>query len=284
MGGRVALELALADARARLEPQPADAGARLPRRRELVPLVKLLRPELAAIPHTLRQAHGPRRSSGACSRGPSGSTRPPPTSPATSSAGLPLARRAHRLLRRRPQHLPRRPVRRARLLDPAARARAPGAVRLGRPGPARPGGVLAPRRRGAARRRAGDARRLRPRAPGRAARGDQRADRRDDRRSASAEPMRRLATCARQSRLTDPGSPIHSTAEMGRSDHGRKARTSTNGDGATTRNGDPRARDERLASAAPSRSAAIAAGLAGRLAVAGKALGSTFGKADRPAR
>ncbi len=56
MGGRVALEVALgAPSRVRSLSLLAPALAFL-RRRELVPLVKLLRPELAAIPHSLRQA------------------------------------------------------------------------------------------------------------------------------------------------------------------------------------------------------------------------------------
>lgn len=56
MGGRIALELALTD------PDRVETLALLSpalaflRRRELVPLVKLLRPELAAIPHPLRAA------------------------------------------------------------------------------------------------------------------------------------------------------------------------------------------------------------------------------------
>jgi pimeloyl-ACP methyl ester carboxylesterase len=56
MGGRVALELALGTpGRVSSLSLLAPALAFL-RRRELVPLVKLLRPELAAIPHSLRQA------------------------------------------------------------------------------------------------------------------------------------------------------------------------------------------------------------------------------------
>jgi pimeloyl-ACP methyl ester carboxylesterase len=56
MGGRVALELGLAaPERVRSLSLLAPAVA-FRRRRELVPLVKLLRPELAAIPHPLRQA------------------------------------------------------------------------------------------------------------------------------------------------------------------------------------------------------------------------------------
>jgi pimeloyl-ACP methyl ester carboxylesterase len=56
MGGRIALELALTDPdRVETLSLLAPALAFL-RRRELVPLVKLLRPELAAIPHPLRAA------------------------------------------------------------------------------------------------------------------------------------------------------------------------------------------------------------------------------------
>ena len=56
MGGRVAIELALAD-----PGRVASLGLLAPalawrRGRELAPLVRLLRPELAAIPHALRQA------------------------------------------------------------------------------------------------------------------------------------------------------------------------------------------------------------------------------------
>jgi pimeloyl-ACP methyl ester carboxylesterase len=56
MGGRVAIELALS------EPDRAETLSLLApvlafrRRRQLVPLVKLIRPELAAIPHPLRTA------------------------------------------------------------------------------------------------------------------------------------------------------------------------------------------------------------------------------------
>jgi pimeloyl-ACP methyl ester carboxylesterase len=56
MGGRIAVELAL------MEPERAGTLSLLApalafrRRRELVPLVKLIRPELAAIPHPVRAA------------------------------------------------------------------------------------------------------------------------------------------------------------------------------------------------------------------------------------
>jgi pimeloyl-ACP methyl ester carboxylesterase len=56
MGGRIALELALSDPD-RVESLSLLAPAlAFRRRRELVPLVKLIRPELAAIPHPLRTA------------------------------------------------------------------------------------------------------------------------------------------------------------------------------------------------------------------------------------
>ncbi len=85
MGGRVALELALATPERVSSLSLLAPALAFLRRRELVPLVKLIRPELAAIPHpSARRASA--RSSGACSPSPSGSTPPPPTSPATSSA------------------------------------------------------------------------------------------------------------------------------------------------------------------------------------------------------
>ena len=55
MGGRIAIELALGDPE-RVETLSLLAPAvAFRRRRELVPLVRMLRPELAAIPHPLRQ-------------------------------------------------------------------------------------------------------------------------------------------------------------------------------------------------------------------------------------
>lgn len=56
MGGRVALELALATPERVSSLSLLAPALAFLRRRELVPLVKLIRPELAAIPHPLRQA------------------------------------------------------------------------------------------------------------------------------------------------------------------------------------------------------------------------------------
>ena len=56
MGGRVALELALSEPDRVASLSLLSPALAFLRRRELVPLVKLLRPELAAIPHPLRTA------------------------------------------------------------------------------------------------------------------------------------------------------------------------------------------------------------------------------------
>ena len=66
-------------------------------------------------------------------------------------------------------------LRSQRVLSPAGRAEPPGAVRLGHARPARPRGIRSPRPALAAPSRAGHDPVLRPRAPGGAARGDQRA-------------------------------------------------------------------------------------------------------------
>jgi pimeloyl-ACP methyl ester carboxylesterase len=56
MGGRIALELALTAPERVLSASLLSPALAFLRRRELVPLVKLIRPELAAIPHPLRAA------------------------------------------------------------------------------------------------------------------------------------------------------------------------------------------------------------------------------------
>ena len=119
------------------------------RRRELVPLVKLLRPELAAIPHPMRAAQVREQLLG-------------PVRPAR--APRPGGRRHRR--RRVLPHLPvplgaDRVLRRGCATSTSTRRtassglwtrltelRAAGAVRLGRQRPARAGRLLAPRRRG----------------------------------------------------------------------------------------------------------------------------------------
>ena len=56
MGGRIALELALADPDRAITVSLLAPALAFRKRRELVPLVKLVRPELAAIPHPMRTA------------------------------------------------------------------------------------------------------------------------------------------------------------------------------------------------------------------------------------
>jgi pimeloyl-ACP methyl ester carboxylesterase len=169
MGGRIALELAFGEpARVATLSLLAPALA-FRRRRELVPLVRLLRPELAAIPHPLRTATVREQFWGLFAR------------PERLDPRLSLARGAGRVLRRGAQHLPRRAARRGGPLRPARRPRAAGPVHLGRAGSDHPAGLRSPRRAGPAAGAPGRARRLRPRAPGRAARADQQPDPRPDR-------------------------------------------------------------------------------------------------------
>ena len=56
MGGRIALEVALADPDRAITVSLLAPALAFRKRRELVPLVKLVRPELAAIPHPIRAA------------------------------------------------------------------------------------------------------------------------------------------------------------------------------------------------------------------------------------
>jgi pimeloyl-ACP methyl ester carboxylesterase len=56
MGGRIALEMALADPDRAVTVSLLSPALAFRKRRELVPLVKLMRPELAAIPHPMRAA------------------------------------------------------------------------------------------------------------------------------------------------------------------------------------------------------------------------------------
>ena len=148
MGGRVALEvgfrnparvgrLVAADAVAGVAARPA-AGRRC---------VKALRPELGLLqiaPRPVdRGGRAPLRARRARRLGGGRRRRVP--------ARVPAAARPRGVLRRAAQHLPRRARGRRRLLDPAARAGARVAVRLGPQGPARPDRVRPPRARGAAR-------------------------------------------------------------------------------------------------------------------------------------
>jgi pimeloyl-ACP methyl ester carboxylesterase len=56
MGGRIALEVALAEPDRAITVSLLAPALAFRKRRELVPLVKLVRPELAAIPHPMRAA------------------------------------------------------------------------------------------------------------------------------------------------------------------------------------------------------------------------------------
>jgi pimeloyl-ACP methyl ester carboxylesterase len=56
MGGRIALEVAIADPDRAITVSLLSPALAFRKRRELVPLVKLVRPELAAIPHPMREA------------------------------------------------------------------------------------------------------------------------------------------------------------------------------------------------------------------------------------
>ena len=85
LGGRVALEVGLREPERVASLSLLAPALAFRRKREFAPLVWLLRPELAAIPHPMR-ADRCASTSGACSPGPSASTRPWPTSSPTSSA------------------------------------------------------------------------------------------------------------------------------------------------------------------------------------------------------
>ena len=198
MGGRVAIELGLQRARAacaRLSllapvdglPAPAASWS---------PLVRLLRPELAAIPHRM------------LGRGASGEqfwsmfARPERLDPAVADIAadeflphLPLALRPDRLLRRGPQHLPRGAARAEAASGPASPALEPPALFIwGDSDPPRAGAPSPGTSREAPPARPpGRAARMRPRAPGRVARAAPTASIRD---SSSAPPASRAAACS----------------------------------------------------------------------------------------
>ena len=131
MGGRIAIEVAFR-APERVESLSLLAPSMAwRRRRELVPLVRLLRPELASIPHPLRAAT-------VRAQFWSMFARPERLDPVVADVAAEeflrnyrLARRPRGLLRRAAQHLSRRAPRRRRLLVAARRPRPAGAVRLG---------------------------------------------------------------------------------------------------------------------------------------------------------
>ena len=145
MGGRVALEVGLqAPGRVRTLSLLAPSMAFL-RGREWSPLVRLLRPEMAVIPHALGSnqvrrellEHDRRAAPGRPGRRRHRRGRVPPH--------LPLAARTDRLLRGGAQHLPRKAPRARRLLDAPRGPRAARDVHLGRQRPPRPRPLLTPR-------------------------------------------------------------------------------------------------------------------------------------------
>ena len=176
MGGRIALELALADPDRAITVSLLAPALAFRKRRELVPLVKLVRPELAAIPHPMRTAQRPRlllgpvRPTGA--PGPGGSR----CRDRRVLPHLPVPLGPDRVLRRAAQHLPRRAARGQRAVDPAHHAAPSGPLRLGRQRSARAGRLLPPRGPGRPVGPPGDPAGMRPRAAGGARRPNQRAD------------------------------------------------------------------------------------------------------------
>ena len=145
LGGRVAIEVGL-----RAPDRVRSLGLLCPsmawrKRRHFVPLVKLLRPELAAIPHTFGDALVRQQFWSMFSR----PERIHPIGGRRRRRGvpphLPLGEREGRLPLGRPAHLPGGAQGTEGLLDPVAAARAAGDVRLGRRGPPRSARLL-PRR------------------------------------------------------------------------------------------------------------------------------------------
>ena len=176
MGGRIAIELALT------EPDRAETLSLLApvlafrRRRELVPLVKLIRPELAAIPHPLGTARVREQFWSLFAR-------PERLDPAAADVAADEFCRTYRSRSARIAFFA--AARNIYLEAPDGerglwtRLRGPEHARpvhLGRSRPPHPGRLLQAGGRGAPARPPGRADRVRPRSPGGAARARQRAD------------------------------------------------------------------------------------------------------------
>ena len=166
MGGRIALEAASPGPRSGPSLSLLAPALAFRRRRELAPLVRLLRPELAAIPHQLARAPGPKPSSGICSRDPER------LDPAAADVAVEEFCRVYRSRAARVAFFA--AARNIYLDGPngdegfyaeAGAARAARDVRLGRRRHARPFRLRSPRRRDPAGGAPGRARGLRARAP-----------------------------------------------------------------------------------------------------------------------
>ncbi len=180
MGGRIALEVGF-DNPERVSSLSLLAPALAFRRRQLAPLIRMLRPELAVFPHACASRWSA-LSSEPSSPTTSGSTRRPPTSRSRSSCACTSSRAARvaffaaarNIYLDEPHGEDGFYARLAKLVPPAL-------FIWGDRDTADPRQVLAPRREGAAERRPGDPHRLRPRASGGARRPHQPAHPRPDR-------------------------------------------------------------------------------------------------------
>ena len=172
MGGRIALEMAMiAPERVRALGLLCPAVAWV--KRGLHPLVRLLRPEFGLLPHGFRRGM-------VASQFWSMFADQDVIDPAVGDLMVDEFRRIYHSAGARYAFLSsarniylEAPLRQARLLSPAGRARASGIVRVGQPRPPRPPRLQPSRHQVAAGRRADRPRELRPRPAGRVPRGDQ---------------------------------------------------------------------------------------------------------------
>ena len=176
MGGRIALELALADPDRAITVSLLAPALAFRKRRELVPLVKLVRPELAAIPHPMRTASVRAYFWGLFAR-------PERLDPAAADVAIEEFCRTYRSRSARIAFFAAlrniyldAPHGGQRAVDPAHHAAPSGPLRLGRQRSARAGRLLPPRGPGRPVGPPGDPAGMRPRAAGGARRPNQRAD------------------------------------------------------------------------------------------------------------